>query len=402
MSVPGAWRQVRLVARREVRVRLRSRAMKVSTLLFVVVILAIGVINRATRDDAPSTTDVATVGVVPASFPAALDQVATAAGRHVRVEAPLTDRAAAEAALRDEDVDVVVDGDAHQLLFRTSVDATDTAVIGAAWRAAAGADAATALGLTPEQAASITAPPGLTTVVVEHEESSGVGRLVGTLAAILLFLSLNTFGAMVLTGVVEEKTTAVVEVLLAHVRAHILLAGKVLGIGLVALAQFLVLVAVGIVSLRISGTSVPSDVWVAVPSTVGWFVGGFAFYATLFALAGSFVSRQEDAQSSAAPISLVFTAGYLVVFILAGDPGSTVATVLSILPPFAPLLMPLRIATGVAAPWQVVLAAVLLALAIWGVIRAAGGIYARSLLHRGSRITWRQALRLRSPERSTP
>jgi ABC-2 type transport system permease protein len=61
--------------------------------------------------------------------------------------------------------------------------------------------------------------------------------------------------------------------------------------------------------------------------------------------------------------------------------------------------MPLRIATGVGPVWQVVLAAVLLVAAVWGVIRLAGAIYARSLLHRGSRITWRQALRLRSPRR---
>jgi ABC-2 type transport system permease protein len=67
--------------------------------------------------------------------------------------------------------------------------------------------------------------------------------------------------------------------------------------------------------------------------------------------------------------------------------------VLSILPPFAPLLMPLRIATGVAALWQVALAIALLLIAVYLVIRAAGAIYARSLLHRGSRITWRQALR---------
>jgi ABC-2 type transport system permease protein len=395
---PSRWRQVRLVARREVRVRLRARALKISTLLFVVVILAIGVISRLTRDQAPSTTDVATVGAVPSAFATALDQVAEVTDRPIRLDAPIADRATAEQALRDGAIDVVVDADGRELLFKSSVDSTDAAVIGAAWQSASGADAATALGLTPQEAQSVVAPPGLAPVVVDSETSDGVGRLVGTLAAILLFLSLNTFGAMLLTGVVEEKTTAVVEVLLAHVRAHVLLAGKVLGIGLVALLQFMVLVVVGIVSLRISGTSVPSDVWVAVPSTIGWFIGGFAFYATLFALAGSFVSRQEDAQSSAAPISLIFTAGYIVVFVVAGSPDSTVATVLSILPPFAPLLMPLRIATGAAAAWEVALAVVLLVAAVYGVIRAAGAIYASTLLHRGSRITWGQAVRLRTPD----
>ena len=72
--------------------------------------------------------------------------------------------------------------------------------------------------------------------------------------------------------------------------------------------------------------------------------------------------------------------------------------ILSLLPPFAPLLMPLRIATGVAAPWEIAVAVVLLLAAVYAVIRAAGAIYARTLLHRGSRITWRQALHLRSPE----
>jgi ABC-2 type transport system permease protein len=400
-AAPGgrrAPRQVWLVARREVRSRLRSRALKVTTSLFVVVILAIGVINRVARGDGPSRTVVATVGVIPGGFDQALAQSAAIADVPFTLSAPLPDRAAAERALRDGSVDVVVDAGARQLVFHSSVDAAEAAVVGAAWHASSAQQAAEDANLSPEVVAAVIAPPGLSTAVVSQPRSDNVGRLVGTLAAILLFLSLNTFGAMVLTGVVEEKTSAVVEILLAHVRAHVLLAGKVLGIGVVAMLQFAVLIGVGVVALRISGTSVPPAVWVALPTTLGWFIGGFAFYATLFALAGSFVSRQEDAQSSAAPVSLIFTAGYIVVFVVAGDPGSTVAAVLSVLPPFAPLLMPLRIATGTAAAWQVVLAAVLLVGAVWVVIRAAGTIYAQTLLHRGSRITWRQALRLRSPD----
>ena len=121
--------------------------------------------------------------------------------------------------------------------------------------------------MSPEEVSAIAAPPALDTVTLDHSRSNGVGRLVGTLAAILLFLSLNMFGSLVLTGVVEEKTTSVVEILLAHVRAHVLLAGKVLGIGLIALAQFSLLVVAGVVSLRISGITVPGEVWVALPAT---------------------------------------------------------------------------------------------------------------------------------------
>ncbi|MCU1504922.1 MAG: ABC-type Na+ efflux pump permease component-like protein [Ilumatobacteraceae bacterium] len=386
-----------LVARREVRSRLRSRAMKISTAIFVIVILLIGIVNRAISDSSTPRTRVVTVGAVPSGFADAVQQAGASIGRTITWEEPLADRSAADAALRDGKVDVVVDGDAHQMLFTTAVNETNAAVVGAAWRAASAAQAARQLGLTPAQIESIVSPPPLSATTVETRPDNDVGRLVGTLSAILLFLSLNTFGAMVLTGVVEEKTSAVVEILLAQVKAHVLLAGKVLGIGIVAMIQFALLVIAGVVSLKISGTSVPSEVWVALPSTLGWFLGGFAFYSTLFALAGSFVSRQEDAQASAAPISLMFTGGYIVVFVVAANPGSTLPTVLSILPPFAPLLMPLRIATGVATAWQVALAAVLLVTAVDVVIRVAGAIYARSLLHRGSRITWSQALRRGEP-----
>ncbi len=235
-----------------------------------------------------------------------------------------------------------------------------------------------------------------TTILDPTARATEVGQTVGTLTAILLFLSVSMFGGFVLTGVVEEKTSAVVEVLLAHVRAYQLLAGKVLGIGTVALIQLIGAIAAGLVALALAGTTIPAAVWVAVPTTVLWFVAGFALYSTLFALAGSFVSRQEDAQAAAAPISFCFTAGYLVVFTAGTDPTGAAATVLSLLPPFSPLLMPLRIGTGAATWWQVAIAAVLLVATAYGVLRAAGAIYARTLLHRGARISWREALRLRT------
>jgi len=197
--------------------------------------------------------------------------------------------------------------------------------------------------------------------------------------------------------VVEEKSSGVVEVLLAHVRAHQLLAGKVFGIGTVAMIQFSATVAAGVVALRISGTSVPGSLWLGLPTTLLWFVVGFVLYSTLFALAGSFVSRQEDAQSAAAPISMVFTVAYLTVFILGASPSSTTARIVSVLPPFAPLLMPLRVSTGAASVLEIVLAAVLLLAATFGMLRLAGAIYGRTLLHRGSRLRWKQALRLTRP-----
>jgi ABC-2 type transport system permease protein len=199
-----------------------------------------------------------------------------------------------------------------------------------------------------------------------------------------------------LTGVVEEKTTGVVEVLLGHVRAYQLLTGKVFGIGVVALTQMTATVASALVALRISGGSVPRDVWIGLPTTLLWFLLGFVLYSTLFALAGSFVSRQEDAQGAAAPISLLFTASYFTVFVLGNSPYSGVTRVVSVLPPFAPLLMPLRVSVGAASIFEIVVAAIGLLLATFGMLRLAGRVYGGTLLHRGSRLQWKQALRMRS------
>jgi ABC-2 type transport system permease protein len=170
----------------------------------------------------------------------------------------------------------------------------------------------------------------------------------------------------------------------------------VIGIGTVALLQVLVAVVAGILALGISGASIPSGVWLAVPTTLLWFLGGFALYSTLYALAGSFVSRQEDAQAAAMPVTLIVLAPYLFVFVFANQPDSAAATIASMIPPFAPLLMPLRIATGAAELWQVAVAAVLLAITIVIVLRIAAAIYARTIVQRGGRISWRQALRLRA------
>ncbi len=301
------------------------------------------------------------------------------------------DPAAAAQALEDGTIDALVDGDDESVTWNHSESDTLAPVLDQSWRTAQAADAATSAGLDDAQVVAILDPPPLQSDVLDPDDEPGVGLLVGFASAVLLFISITNFGSYVLNGVVEEKSTGVVEVLLSHVRAHQLLAGKVLGVGAVALLQFSAAVLAGLVSLRISGITVPSELWVGLPSTIGWFIGGFLLYSTLFALAGSFVSRVEDAQGAAAPITMAFTMGYILVFAFGSDPSGTPARILSILPPFAPLLMPLRMVTGAASIVEIVIAAVLLALAVWGMIRLAGSVYSRTLLHRGSRLTWRQA-----------
>ena len=344
---------VALASVREVRTRLRRPSFFVFTGLLVVAILASGILARVLNDDSRPSYDVGTVGTIPELFGPALDVSSGQADITVVVRS-FDDPTAAAQALEDGTIDALVDGDDESVTWNHTESDTLAPVIDQSWRTAQAADAATSAGLDDAQVVAILDPPPLRSDVIDPDDEPGVGLLVGFASAVLLFISITSFGSYVLNGVVEEKSTGVVEVLLSHVRAHQLLAGKVLGVGAVALVQFSAAVLAGLVSLRISGITVPSELWVGLPSTIGWFIGGFLLYSTLFALAGSFVSRVEDAQGAAAPITTAFTLGYILVFAFGSDPSGTPARILSILPPFAPLLMPLRMVTGAASIVEIV------------------------------------------------
>jgi len=392
---------IRLVAGREINQRLRAKSFYISTGLLVLVILAVGVISRlAGGDDAPAQIDVAvvadaSVGTVESDdVVAAVQASAAVVDRGATVEF-FDDLATAEAALRDGDFDVVLHPAEQQAIFHDDVDDEVLAVAQQAWaqvevRARLG-DA----GLEPQQITEALAVAPLAPQVLDgDDETSGVAVLTGTLAAVLLFLSLQTFGTYVLTGVVEEKSSAVVEVLLVRARADQMLAGKIIGIGVAGLAQLVLAIVASMVSLAISGASVPAEVWSALPMTLVWFLGGFALYSTLFALAGSLVSRQEDAQAAAAPIMYALVAAYMLVFIFGYVPDSTASTVMSLIPPITPLLMPMRMAAGAASVVEVVVAVVLLLGTTMAAWKLAARIYEQVLLHRGSRVTWKDAIRL--------
>ena len=388
---------IRLVMSREIRQRVRSRGFKITTILLCLGVLGAGVLSRTiSGNSSPTRYGVAVVGPTPEGFTAAVRNAAQLSNVEVRITAEST-AVAAEQALESGHLDAYIDVGAATVVAKSKPTEQLAAILAAGWQSSASLSAARIARLDDAQIAKVLSPAPLHLWLL-HPDSShndNVSRLVGSATAVLLFISINAFGGLVLTGVVEEKSTGVVEVLLAHVRAYQLLAGKVFGIGVVAMLQFSATVLTGVIALRISGTSVPGALWIGLPTTVLWFVGGFVLYSTLFALAGSFVSRQEDAQGAAAPISMVFTAAYLTVFILGNSPYSTTARIVSVLPPFAPLLMPLRISIGAASVAEIVTSAVLLLAATFAMLRLAGAVYGRTLLHRGSRLRWKEALRMR-------
>ncbi len=385
---------IALIARREIVERLRTKSYYVVTGLLVAAVLAIGVIGRVAADDEPDALAVGVAGTAPSGLADALSGVATAFEREVELT-PFDDEAAARTALEDGDVDVLLVAADREALFDDTVDDQALAIVQQAWAASELEQRLTDAGLSAAEARdALNITPLAPTTLEGDDEVTGLAVLTGTLTAILLLLALQTFGGYVLTGVVEEKSTAVVELLLVRVRADQLLAGKLLGIGVTALLQFAAAVAAGLVALAVSGAEVPNDIWAAVPLALVWFLLGYAFYSTLYALAGSLVARQEDAQAAAAPIISVMILAYMVVFVFGYVPESTASRVLSLIPPIAPFLMPMRMAAGAASVVEVVAALVLLVAATVGVWKLTGRIYEQVLLRRGSRITWHDALAL--------
>ena len=208
-----------------------------------------------------------------------------------------------------------------------------------------------------------------------------------------LFFTLSGYGSLVATGVVEEKQSRVVELLLATITPWQLMAGKVLGLGAVGLLQLVILSAVAAAGAGAAGLLVlPAAALGMFVMVLLWYLLGFFLYASLYAAVGSTVSRQEELQSVVAPmIFLLLIPFILTMNLLPSDPRNPITTVMSFIPFFSQTVMPARYALGVASMWEVVVAAVLAAATIVVVVRVAGRVYRNSVLRTGARVGLREA-----------
>ena len=172
----------------------------------------------------------------------------------------------------------------------------------------------------------------VTTVEPVDEDAESRGGF-AFVAVLLLYGQLISMGYFVAMGVVEEKSSRVVELILSTLRPRHLLAGKILGLGLLGLVQLLLIAVVGIGLAAAGGAlEVNGDVLVAAALALAWFIVGYAFYAAAFACAASLVSRQEDLQSVISPLTIVLMVGFFVSFAVLDDPDGTLATVVVVHP----------------------------------------------------------------------
>jgi ABC-2 type transport system permease protein len=380
-----------LVARREVTERAREKSFAISTGVSIAIIVLVAIIPKALGFGGPTEF---TVGVTDA---AAVPVARVAARSADEFDAKLTIKriAPGEAAqaLKSGDVDAVL----SRAGIRGQKDVDDKLVntLQAANRQVRTAEALQQADLSPAARRAALARPPLRVTTAEPVDPQRDRK--GTLAffaAMLLYGQLIGYGYYVAMGVVEEKSSRVVEVLLSTIRARDLLAGKVVGLGILGLFQLLTIAVIGLAAATAVGAiDIDSDVLAAAGLALVWFLVGYAFYACLFAAAGALVPRQEELQSVTTPLTLVLLISFFVSFAVLDNPDGTLAHVTSFIPMTAPITMPARIALGAASPLEVIGALIVTLGCAAVLIPLAGRIYSGAVLRTGSAMKLREAWR---------
>ena len=392
-----SWQAIRLVMGREIRERSRSGAFIVSVVLTLLLVAAVLFLPLIFADDDVHYQ----VGVVGDGNQAVIDSalaLANRPGREVRTTVeviPFSSREEAERAADTEEVDGVL------------MDGQEIVVRGAGGEAGGALERLLQQGARSVQIEGLVASGAgevveiLTSAPLEVRSLSGADTdensersLIAFGGLMLLYMAVLLYGSLILTGVTEEKTNRVVEVLLAAFEPWQLLAGKILGIGLLGLSQFVGTVVIAMVGIELTGiVDLPEFPIDSILVLLLWFILGYSFFAVMFGAAGALVSRAEDAQSVVAPISLVAVAGFFIAIQAVSNPTSTLSVVTTFIPPTAPFVAPVRFAFQAIPLWQMAVSVALMALTIVVITRLAGRVYLGGLLRFGSRVKVREAFR---------
>lgn len=372
----SAWQGIRLVAERDILVQLRSRAFQIG--LAVTLLLVVGGILLL------QLLGGSLVGTPKVAATEATAPIAAAAGLEVAVTGSAED---AVAAVESGEVDSAV------LPAAAITELTAYASDGAPAVLPAGTELFVLGKEQPDQdvaTALAVFPPAF--ALEQPTVNLALVYLLSVAFGVVFMFAAVTYGATIAQGVVEEKQTRIVEILLATVEPRVLFAGKVIGGSIVAIGQVALIGAAACLTLLATGQLVlvaligPPVAWFVV-----LFVVGFVLLASLYAGVAATVSRQEDVASATAPLMTVVMIPYLLSFFATGNPG--LLRVLSYVPLSAPVSMPVRVYNGDAAWWEPALALALLVLTAAAAIWLGGRIYQNSVLRTGSRVKLTQALR---------
>jgi ABC-2 type transport system permease protein len=399
----NSFEAVRLVAWRELRERGRSKAYIVST-IFTLILLGGAIALPSIFGGDPTTYE---VGLVGEGGEPIIETASALAVERAGDEEPdsfdstsFEDLATAEAALDEGEIEaILVDGQELVAPGTGSAFGGPGGAMTGLLQEAAGTRRVQDLVASNEEAAEVlellaSEPLEVRNLNGAEDNEAELRGVIAFVGLILMYIAVLTYGSWMLSGVTEEKTNRVVEVLLSTLRPWQIFAGKLVGIGALGLGQLVILLTVALIGLLVTDAfEVPSLPLDSVVALVGWFILGFVLYATLFGAAGALVSRMEDAQSAAAPLSILAVVGYFLSFQALNEPDGVVAVMGTFIPFTAPYVAPIRLALRTIAPWEMALAVVITVASIAVMVRLAGRVYAGGLLRFGSKVKWREAFR---------
>ena len=395
-------RTVWQIAMREIREHGRSKSFLITTLVTLLLVAAL-VIVPGLIGGGTSEYTVGGIGEGNEPIVAAAEQLGNASDEpdaepSVAIELePYDDRAAAEAALDEGDLDaVLIDG--SEVIVESVGGFGGSELVTLLQQGAASVELEAIVSEGGQAAADVievmTSDPLETTTLSGPDEGDDTRGAVAYAGLLLLYMAVLLYGQWMLNGVTEEKSNRVVEVLLSSVKPWQILAGKIIGIGSLGIAQFAGTILVALLAVNLTGAlELPSLDLVTVANLILWFILGFLLFAVMYGAAGSLVSRMEDAQNVAFPMSMIAVAGFFVSIAALGDPDGTIAVIGTFIPFTAPFVVPVRAALDAIPAWQYIAAVVITVAAIVVLVLVAGRIYAGGLLRFGSRVKLREAWR---------
>ncbi|MGI8485012.1 MAG: ABC transporter permease [Thermomicrobiales bacterium] len=416
--------RIKLIAKREWTTRMAQRSFRIVTLVQVLIILVgacVPTIIARFSDNSVSETHIVVVDESHSAVAEQLTPYFSTTGNAEGIDKIVIDasnqtadqeRVQVNSGKIDGLIVVTRDG-AGQLAFTYETKSGDNDTTAQRVYAAASAlsvqDRLAQAGISAQEFSRATAPPTFNVQATDSGNSkdsaaTGARYAVGFAFAILMFMAIMLYGQWVAQGVVEEKSSRIMEIMINAATPRDLLAGKVIGIALAGFTQLVPMLLVGgiafaaqprladalgvkndtIASIDFSSISVT-----AISAFLVYFIIGFALYASLFASVGSLVSRQEEVSQAVAPLTTVMMLGYFGAIFTVNAPDSVVATILSIFPLTAPFTMVMRIVVGHPAMWEVALSIGLLVVAAVIGIMFAARVYRVGVLMYGQKPSWK-------------
>ena len=241
----------------------------------------------------------------------------------------------------------------------------------------------------------------------EEEGKSGVMTfLIGYMIAFFIYIAITLYGFGVMRSVVTEKTSRIVELLVSAATPRAMMSGKIIGVGLAGLTQIAIWFAFGwLVTTQQdailglfgaepkAGSILPSLTLGQIGTVLAFFLLGYLFYSAMYAAVGAMVSNEQDTQQAQLPITFLLVIGIMAIMSVTNDPRGSTASVMTMVPFWSPMLMPLRYFLGGATLGQVGMSLGILAVSTVIVARVAAKIYRVGILMYGKRPSLREVVR---------